>query len=400
MKVKKVLIVLILISLIASGCSVSSAQNNEILDKKPVKVMEVKEEEAVSRLTYMGIVTPKEVKKLGFKSPGEIKSINVTEGQRVKKGQVLATIDTKDLGYSVDAAKAAKDAATAQYDKALKGATEEDIVLAKSNVNKAESAYSFAKDNYERAKKLYDAGGLSKHEIEGAKLELDIREEELSAAKTLLSQVEKGARKEDLDFLRAQISQANTDLNYKTNLVKDGVMVSDMDGYVMTLLAKTGEITGAGYPIIVMGSGTNIVKFGLTPEDASKIDIGIDIEVEISGEIYKGKITSIDKIMDEETRTYTVRGEIEDSALPSGAIVRVSIPTGKYNAIAIPLTSVMNGSFDYVYIIENDLVKKKQIELGDIKGDKVEVRGLDIGDILVVEGMKKINDGEPVEIIK
>lgn len=399
MKAKKILIAIILFSLALSGCSVSCAQNNKEGDKKPVKVIEVKEEEAVSQLTYMGIVTPKDIKKLGFKSPGEIKSINVTEGQRIKKGQVLATIDTKDLAYSVDAAKAAKDAAIAQYEKALKGATEEDIVLAKSNVNKAESAFNFAKDNYERAKKLYDAGGLSKHEIEGAKLELDIREEELSAAKTLLSQVEKGAREEDIDFLKAQISQANTDLNYKTDLVKDGVMVSDMDGYVMTILAKPGEITGSGYPIIVLGSSINMVKFGLTPEDVSGVSIGEEIEIEISDEIYKGKITSIDKIMDEETRTYTVRGEMENSALPSGTIAKVSIPTGKYNAIVIPLTSVKNGSFDYVYVIEKDLVKKKQVELGDIKGDRVEVKGLTKGDILVIEGMKKINDGDPVIII-
>lgn len=399
MKVKRILIILVLFSLILSGCSNSNAQS-PVENKKPVKVMEVVEEEAVSELSYMGIVTPGEIKKLSFKSPGKIKSVKVTEGQRVKKGQVLATIDTKDLGYSIDAAKAAKDAATAQYDKAVNGATEEDIILAKSNVNKAESAFTFAKDNYQRAQKLYDAGGLSKHEIEGAKLEMEIREEELSAAKTLLSQAEKGVREEDIDFLKAQINQADTDLNYKISMVQDSTMVSDMDGYVMTLIAKAGEITGSGYPVLVLGSSTNIVKFGLTPEDAALIGIGEEIEIEVSDEIYKGNIFSIDKIMDEETRTYTARGEIEDSALPSGAIAKVRIPMGKYNAIAIPLISVMKGSFDYVYVVEDDRVKKKQIELGIVKGDKVEVNGLTQGDMLVVEGMKKISDGESVKIIK
>ena len=358
MKVKRMLTILILFSLILSGCSNSNAQS-PVENKKPVKVMEVMEEEAVSELSYMGIVTPGEIKKLSFKSPGKIKSVKVTEGQRVKKGQVLATIDTKDLGYSIDAAKAAKDAATAQYDKAVNGATEEDIILAKSNVNKADSA-----------------------------------------AKTLLSQAEKGVREEDIDFLKAQISQADTDLNYKISMVQDSTMVSDMDGYVMTLIAKAGEITGSGYPVLVLGSSTNIVKFGLTPEDAAVIGIGEEIEIEVSDKIYKGKIFSIDKIMDEETRTYTARGEIEDSALPSGAIAKVRIPMGKYNAIAIPLISVMKGSFDYVYVVEDDRVKKKQIELGVVKGDKVEVNGLTQRDMLVVEGMKKISDGESVKIIK
>ena len=399
MKMKRILVIVAVLVLLVSGCGNNTEKDKNSV-RKPVKVTEVKEETAVSELTYMGIVTPLEVKKLSFKSAGKIKDIEVSEGDKITKGQVLASIDTKDLGYSVEAAKAVKDAAKAQYDKAVNGATEEDIILAKSNVSKAENAFTFAKDSYDRALKLYDAGGLSKHDLEGAKLELDIREEELKAAKTLLTQIEKGAREEDLEILKAQISQADTDLNYKTSVIKDAVMKSDMDGYVMTLTSKPGELIGSGYPVIVLGSSTNIVKFGLSPDDAATIKIGDPIEIELSDKTYKGKITSIDQIMDEETRTFITKGEIENSDFPSGAIAKVRIPIGEYNAINIPLTCVMRGNFDYVYVVEEEQAKKKQIELGAIKGDKVEVKGLAKGDMLIIEGMKKINDGDTVEIIK
>ncbi len=399
MKTKRILAIVAVLALLVSGCG-NNIEKDKNSVRKPVKVTEVKEETAVSEMTYMGIVTPLEVKKLSFKSAGKIKDINVVEGQKIITGQVLASIDTKDLGYSVDAAKAAKDAAKAQYDKAINGATEEDIILAKSNVSKAENAFSYAKDSYDRVQKLYDAGGLSNHELEGAKLELDIREEELNAARTMLTQVEKGAREEDIEILKAQISQADTDLNYKTSVIKDAVMKSDMDGYVMTLTSKPGELIGSGYPVIVLGSSTNIVKFGLCPDDATAINIGDPIEIEVSDKTYKGKITSIDQIMDEETRTFITKGEIEDSVLPSGAIAKVHIPIGEYNAINIPLTCVMRGNFDYVYVVEGEQAKKKQIELSVIRGDKVEVTGLTKGDMLIIEGMKKVNDGDTVEIIK
>ena len=399
MKTKRILIIIAVLVLLVSGCG-NNIENDKNSVRKPVKVTEVKEETAVSELIYMGIVTPLEVKKLSFKSAGKIKDIKVSEGEKIKTGQVLASIDTKDLGYSVDAAKAVKDAATAQYDKAVKGAMEEDIILAKSNVSKAENAFAYAKGSYDRAQKLYDAGGLSRHELEGAKLELDIREEELKAAKTILTQVEKGAGEEDIEILKAQINQADTDLNYKTSVINDAVMRSDMDGYVMTLTSKPGELIGSGYPVIVLGSGTNIVKFGLSSDDAATINIGDPIEIEVSDKKYKGKITSIDQIMDEETRTFITKGEIEDSPLPSGAIAKVRIPIGEYNAINIPLTCVMRGNFDYVYVVEGEQARKKQIELGAIKGDKVEVIGLTKNDMLIIEGMKKINDGDAIEIIK
>lgn len=400
MKIKRVLLTLALFVLFTAGCNNNDIEQDKNSDKKPVKAIEVKEEAAVSELQYIGVVTPEQIKKLSFKSSGKIQSIKVSEGQKVKKGQTLAIIDTKDIGYSIDAAKAAKDAVQAQYDKAVKGATEEDIKIAATNVSKAEKAYEFAKDNYERAQKLYDAGGLSKQEIDGAKLELDIRQEEYNAAKTLLTQIKNGSREEDIEYLKAQIDQADTDLNYKKSIASDAVMVSDMDGYVMNVMSKSGEIIGSGYPILILGSSTNIVKFGLTPEDAAKVNIGDSIRIEVQDQICIGKIKSIDKIMDEETRTYSARGEIEDSALPSGTIARIYIPVGEYNAISIPLTSIMRGNYDYVYIVEGEQVKKKQVELGAVREDKVEVLGLTKGDRLIIEGMKKINDGDLVEIIK
>ncbi len=398
MKIRKVLLIIILITLVISGCTYNADQD-EAADKKPVKIIEVTEEESVDELMYIGTVTPKEIKKLSFKSPGEIKSINVEEGQKVKKGQTLAVIDTKDISYGIQASKAAKDAAKAQYDKAVNGATEEDISLAETNVIKAEKAYEYARENFQRIEKLYEAGGLSKQDIDGAKLELDIRQEEYNAAKTLLEQAKKGSREEDIEFLKAQISQADSDLNYKQSMVNDSVMKSDMDGYVMGLLAKSGEITGSGYPVIIVGSSINIVKFGLTPEDIADVNIGDGIRVEVQGETYGGKITGIEKIMVEETRTYTVKGEIEDGSLPSGTVAKVYIPKGKYNAINIPLTSIMRGNYDYVYVVVGEEVKKKQIQLGVVRGDRVEVTGLAKGDKLVIEGMKKLNDGDLVEVI-
>lgn len=399
MKKSKLLLLALILIFTLTGCKTSNSEEAKEVEKKPVKVIEVKEESAISELQYIGVVTPEEVKKLSFKSSGEIASIKVIEGQKVKKGQTLAILDAKEIGFSVNAAKAAKDAARAQYDKAVNGATQEDIDIASANAAKAEKAYEFAKDNYERVLKLYEAGGLSKQEMEGAKLELDIRQEEYNGAKILLSQAQKGSREEDKDALKAQMDQADADLGYKLSMANDANMKSDMDGYVMDVLSKDGEIIGGGYPVIVLGSAVNIVKFGLTQEDAAQVNIGDSVRIESQDKCFSGKIKSIDKIIDSETRTFSARAVLEDCSLSSGTIVKIFIPTEEYNAINIPLTSIMRGNYDYVYIVEDEQIKKRQIELGKVRDSMVEVSGIMKGEKLVIEGMKKINDGDMVKII-
>lgn len=399
MKKSRLLVLALILIFTLAGCKGNNPEESKMLEKKPVKVIEVKEESATIELQYIGIVMPEEVKKLSFKSSGKIASIKVLEGQKVKKGQTLALLDTKEIGFSVNAAKAAKDAAQAQYNKAINGATEEDINIAAANAAKAEKAYEFSKDNYERALKLYEAGGLSKQEMEGTKLELDIRQQEYNGAKSLLSQAQKGSREEDKDALKAQIDQANADLSYKLSMANDANMKADMDGYIMDVLSKDGEIVSGGYPIIILGSDINIVKFGLTQEDAAQVNIGNSVRVESQEKSFYGKIKSIDKIMDSETRTYSARAVLEDCFLPSGTIVRIYIPTQEYNAINIPLTSIMRGNYDYVYIVEGEQIKKRQIELGKVRDDMVEVSGIMKGEKLVIEGMKKINDRDMVKII-
>lgn len=399
MKKSRLLVLALILIFTLAGCKGNNPEESKMLEKKPVKVIEVKEESATIELQYIGIVMPEEVKKLSFKSSGKIASIKVLEGQKVKKGQTLALLDTKEIGFSVNAAKAAKDAAQAQYNKAINGATEEDINIAAANAAKAEKAYEFSKDNYERALKLYEAGGLSKQEMEGTKLELDIRQQEYNGAKSLLSQAQKGSREEDKDALKAQIDQANADLSYKLSMANDANMKADMDGYIMDVLSKDGEIVSGGYPIIILGSDINIVKFGLTQEDAAQVNIGDSVRVESQEKSFYGKIKSIDKIMDSETRTYSARAVLEDCFLPSGTIVRIYIPTQEYNAINIPLTSIMRGNYDYVYIVEGEQIKKRQIELGKVQDDMVEVSGIMKGEKLVIEGMKKINDRDMVKII-
>lgn len=400
MKNKKMWFLTAFLIFALTGCmNTNSKDAGEVL-KKPVRVVEISETEGTKELAYNGVVKPEEVKKISFKASGKIASIKVEKGQKVNKGDILAILDTKDLSFAVEAAKAAKSGAAAQYQKSLNGATPEDIALASSNVTKSQKAYEFTKDNLDKIQKLYEEGAVSKQDLDKVQLEYEIRNQEYLGAKTILQQVTKGARAEDKEALKSQLSQADVDLKYKSSAIGDATLKADTQGYVMDILFEEGEMISAGYPILILGSNANIVSFGLNQEDVATVKIGDNVRAESQGSSYTGKIKSIEKNMDMETRTYTIEISLDNNSLPSGTILKVFVPKEQYKAILIPIVSILRGNYDYVYVIDQGIARKKQIKLGDIHGEYVEITGLSQGDQLVLEGMKSINDGDGVEVIQ
>jgi len=402
MKNKSIILLfsMVLILFMTTGCKAKSEEEAAEEIRKPVKVIEIEERLNTKKLEYIGIVVPEEMKKIGFKTSGKIASIKVDKGQEVKKGDTLALLDTKELSLALEAAQAAKAGAEAQYMKAVNGATDEDLELAASNVVKAQKAYEFAKDSLEKAKKLYESGGISRQDLDKAELETAIREQEYISAKTILQQTEKGAREEDKLALKSQLEQAEADLRYKESALSDAVLKSDVDGYVMEILYQEGELISAGYPVAVLGTSKNIVSFGLTQEDVTKVRIGHGISIEHDGNTYEGRVKSISGIKDPDTQTYAAEAIIESGQLPGGAVVRIRIPTEEYYAVRIPLNTILRGDYDYVFVYQDGTAQKREINMGTVKGDLVEVSGLNKGDQLIVEGFKNIKHGDLLQIIQ
>jgi len=402
MKTRKITLLVTIVLLVFAVTSCKGRINEESAEeiRKPVKVMQVEETLTTKDLEYIGIIKPEEMKKVSFKTSGKIASIKVEKGQKIKKGDIIALLDTKELNIALEAAQAAKAGAEAQYMKAVNGAAEEDIDLAASNVVKAQKAYEFAKDSLEKAKKLYESGGISRQDLDKAELETAIREQEYISAKTILQQVEKGAREEDKLALKSQLEQAEADLKFKESSLSDAVLKSDVDGYVMEILYQEGELISAGYPVAVLGTSKNIVNFGLTQEDATKVSIGHGISIEYGGNTYEGRIKSISGIKDPDTQTYAAEAIIESGQLPGGAVVRIRIPTEEFYAVRIPLNTILRGDYDYVFVYQDGTAHKREINMGTVKGDLVEVSGLNKGDQLIVEGFKNIKHGDLLQIIQ
>jgi RND family efflux transporter MFP subunit len=343
------LYLMILVFLI-SGCSHQSQEEIAPEKAKLVKVQEIKEDTLPVRLKYTGMTSSGEIKKYSFKVPGKLTEVNVEKGSLVHSGQKLASVSTTELSLAVQASEL--------------------------TVQKAEKAFLDAKDSYEKYQKLYEAGALPQGDLNKLKLDLDIKE--------------------------ASYNQAKIELQSNQIRMNDADLYADMDGVVVDVLFKKGEILSAGYPVIVVRAGEQKVSVGLSQNDVKKIKVGTTAHITVDGLKSQGEVTRIDAIPDTQSRTYNteilLKEHFPNDKFYLGATTQVEFELGNTQGIWIPLASVLNDGEDYVYIIQGDRAVKKNIKLLNVQGFNVQVDGLESENQLVTMGMKALKEGTKVEI--
>lgn len=398
MKKKWMAGLLIVVTLSAAACAKQPAAALEKV--RPVKAVELREEVKDKVLSYTGIVKSEETKKLSFKSSGKLARILVKKGEAVKKGQVLAELDKTDLLFAAEASQNQFEAAKAQYDKAVNGAQPEDVKSLELNVKKAQDAWTYSQDSYKRIEALYEANAVSKNDLDKAKLDLDIKESELSQAQEAYNKTKNGTRTEDREAALNQMEQANADFQHKQSLVEDATIRSMAEGYVVDVLYEEGEMVSAGYPVIVVRNGSQVVSVGLSGDDIRQVRLGMTALIGGEGSEVEGAITNINPVPDEQTRTYPVEIAAAEAELLLGSIEKVKIRIGEEKGIWIPITSMLSDGEDYVYVIQEERAQKRTVAIEEIRGSSVKVSGVAAKDRLVVEGMTALKHGDRVTVLE
>lgn len=373
---------MLIISTLLYGCSKDvTAEFEEII--KPVKVQTVKTENYSRDMEISGNVKPAQLIRSGFKLAGVIEHINVEEGDMVKEGQVLASLETHDYQLGVNAAQAQYDAVQRQADSAIR-----------SGVNQAEASLEFVKTQYERMKQLYEEGAIPKTTLEELETQLVVAENKYQEALDAYAIAE------------AQLKQASTGLEVAETKMNDTVLKSPINGTVIQKLFEEGETVASGYPVVVLGRlDTLEVEIGVPDILIDTIQIGKNVDVFIYGleKDIQGKITNIDTTADLETRTFGVKVEIDnkDNKIRPGMIAKVIMNTDNVNTIMIPTNCVMNdpdGGKIFIYN-EEGYVEERRIVLGKVFDDKIQVlEGLEDGEQIVVEGHYKLIDKDKVKV--
>ena len=204
-------------------------------------------------------------------------------------------------------------------------------------------------------------------------------------------------RKDDLDGdLKLKNFVKKGDILIK---LKSGDIIAPFSG-VLGYTGLTEDILVTNNIIIITLDDNSIIYSDIKiPENYSaSIKKGLPVEVKISSykdKIFSGEVDFVSSRINADTRSLLSRIKVknDDLNLISGSLLEVSVKFNLRNSLSVPDTSVMvEGDKSYVYLIDDENTANKTEVITGLRGDKsIEIiSGLNVGDIIVAEGLKKV----------
>jgi len=181
--------------------------------------------------------------------------------------------------------------------------------------------------------------------------------------------------------------------------LKSGDIIAPFSG-VLGYTGLTEDILVTNNIIIITLDDNSIIYSDIKiPENYSaSIKKGLPVEVKISSykdKIFSGEVDFVSSRINADTRSLLSRIKVknDDLNLISGSLLEVSVKFNLRNSLSVPDTSVMvEGDKSYVYLIDDENTANKTEVITGLRGDKsIEIiSGLNVGDIIVAEGLKKV----------
>jgi RND family efflux transporter MFP subunit len=326
----------------------------------PVKIFEARRQKISEKLLFTGLIEAWNKVNITPDVGGKIARIYVEEGERVKKGQLLAELDTRAIRLQLEQAQA--------------------------GLAVAEASYKDAKRNMERMERLKAESAISDQQHEQVRLAFEASE--------------------------AQLQQARATVNLANHNLEVSIMRAPFGGVIASKNAEVGDVIN---PLMGGFSPTSGV---LTLMDFSRIKIEIDISLQdvsrvkkgqvaflhvdgLPDRVFPGRVSIVNLTADPLTKKFRVQvtADNPDLALRPNTFGEVTLEVSTHeDALVIPQNAVLENR--YVFVVQvDDTVARKDISLGLQNTDMVEVTsGLVTGDRVVIEGNYGLEDGAKVEV--
>jgi HlyD family secretion protein len=231
---KKLFIIIGAVVVLAAVVAFTVAHNSQ--NVTTVQTGKVAKQDVAATVSASGEIKPKTYVNVGANAFGKITQLYVKEGERVKKGQMLAQIENVQPEADVDANRAALDAA--KTDAVAQAAA---IKTAQANLESAQANLDHAKFDMQRAQGLYDAKLIAKSDYDVKKAAYDSAVAGISQMQALLAQAK--AQKESSD---RRITQASATLVHSRDVLQKTEYAAPFDGVITNLPVRQGETVVIG----------------------------------------------------------------------------------------------------------------------------------------------------------
>jgi RND family efflux transporter MFP subunit len=358
--------------LLALALSVGCSSERETASAAPetlsnVSLFTVHPTNVPDLLEEVGTVRAVQTSQLASQMMGNIVEIRAHEGDRVRRGQVLAVIDDAQPRASLDRATAAE-------------------LSSGQEISAADSDFALAEATFKRYQTLYDRKSVSPQEFD----EVKARYQAMQARR---------------DMARAGQAQAKAALQQAHNAMSYTRVLAPFDGVVTEKKADVGTLASPGMPLFTVEDVRRYrLEATVNETDLRYVRAGQQAPVLVDAlgdKELKGKVAEIVPAADPASRTFLVKLDLPTNPqLRSGLFGRAHFTRGERTSLLIPRSAVIErGQLQGVYILDqNKIANLRYITLGKPSGQQVEVlAGLQDGESVIAEPGSRELGGKKIE---
>lgn len=358
---KRLMMAMMAAGLLLAGCSGSDKGPAEV---KRIEVTGVETARAAlvtlpERIEAAGTIRAATIGVVSSKATGAVTSIRVKEGDRVKKGQLLLTIDDSDISQRLAGAEAAAREAEAGLEAANK-------------------RLALAEATFGRYERLFEARAISGQEFDTVTLERDQARLGHRAMQEALNRARSGALEARAyrDFAR---------------------VTAPFAGVITGKRIDEGSMAAPGAPLIVMEDDSSFVlETSLDGRLSGLMRPGAKLRAVVDGREYAATVTEVSPSVDPATRTSLVKASIKGEGLRTGLFARVLVDGPEKAFLAVPGSALVSkGQLTGVFVVDaKGVVSYRLVRAGRATGGMVEVlSGLAEGETVISKGAEQAADG-------
>jgi len=354
-------------------------------------------------INIVGSLAPKYDTIVKSEYQGVVTKVFVTEWVRVRKGDLLAELDTREGRVQVEAVRAQVGTASAQ-----EATARAQVSAAKASLVQAEAGLSRARREHERLLNLKDAGLVTQQSLDDSKTALEVAQSQVEAARAGVESAQAQVSSAKSGVTANEKSLAHAETRLSKFLIK-----SPMDGVVAYRGVSPGDLVGdpASPKIMFQIVDDSFLELTVAVPSRNLAELSQGQTIVFSADAYPGReftatVRFVNPTVSEADRAIKVQADVDNrqGVLKGGLFVKGRIVTSRKTGVLLA-PRIAFSSLDLItkkgelLVAENGIARKKEVLVGSVYGENIEIaQGLSAGSLVVTRGGYRVKDGDKVAV--
>jgi len=361
-------------------------------ESRVVQIAQTERRQLTQVVVAPGTLAADEQATVSFKVPGRLERLAVDLGSAVKRGGLIAQLETNDYQVRLQQTEAALQQARVRLGLPAIGEDDKVVLENTSLVREAAAFLAEARQNRERTRQLVSQGILPAAELDRVESAYQVADSRYQDAL------------EEVRNRQAVLLQRRSELAIARQQLVETTLVAPFEGAIRERRASLGEFLPAGTPVVtVVRLHPLRLRVEIPERDARGIRQGQSVKVTVDGDVttYPGRVARLSPAFLEQSRTLVIEAEVDnrDGRLRPGSFARAEIATSTLeSAVMAPDSSIITfAGIQKLFIVRDNKAIEQTVVVGRTEGNWKAVEGVEAG-VPVVLSPGGMVTGQPVTV--